>query len=166
MLINPSLGLRAAYCLVLLGFIIPVALSTALWPQLAQGQWRFAGVSFMLTLIMAAVAACRIYLVVRSPTALCSPRLSGGAAFVRKLGILLIFIGLVATILEWVAGPLMRTYFSSRSESGVEFFVVAFILGMVKMTGTSGLILFELSRLLGFERIAYEHSQRRQHTDR
>ena len=55
-------------------------------------------------------------------------------------------------ILGWLAGPLMQLFMKSRTESGAEFFFVGVIAALVGRVGVFGLILFELSRLRGFER--------------
>ncbi len=66
------------------------------------------------------------------------------------------YVGVVGTLLSWFGGPLMRAFMTSRTESGAEYFVAGLYLSFVAGIGTLGLLLFESSRLLAFERLVYE----------
>jgi hypothetical protein len=107
-------------------------------------------------LFLLALGGFRVYLVARFPTTLSSPPVSGIAALARILGLIAIYIGVVATLLGWVAQPLMRRFMHSHTESGAEYFVVGLYLSILGGVGFAGLLLFEFSRLLAFERLAYE----------
>ena len=99
-----------------------------------------------------------MYLVARFPTTLSSPPVSGVVSFTRVLGIVAIYVGVFATLLSWIGRPLMRALMTSRTESGAEFFVAGLYLSLIAGIGLLGLFLFEFSRLLAFERLAYERS--------
>ena len=58
-------------------------------------------------LIMLALAAYRVYLVARFPTTLGSPPVSGLAGLMRGLGLIGIYVGVVATLLSF--GSLARS---------------------------------------------------------
>ncbi len=156
MLKNASVVLRIAYCLVVLGAILPFGIAASGWVSLAKGPNLLGAVPFLGPLLLLALGFFRVYLVARYPTTLSSPPVSGLAALVRVLGQLAIYIGVVATVLSWVARPLMRALMTSRTESGAEYFVVGLYLSLVAGIGLLGLLMFEFSRLLAFERLAYE----------
>lgn len=161
MLKNPSFALRVAYCLVVLGAILPFGVAASGWVALAKGPALLSTVPFIGPVLLLAIGAFRVYLVARFPTTLCSPPVSGVTALLRAFGITAIYVGLVATVLSWVARPLIRALMTSRTESGAEFFVVGLYLSLVAGVGLLGILMFEFSRLLAFERLARERSVRR-----
>lgn len=161
MLKNPSVSLRLAYCLVVLGAILPFGIAASGWVSLAKAPSLLGSVPIVAPLLMLALGGVRVYLVARYPTTLSSPPVSGGAAFVRVAGLVAIYVGVAATVLSWLAGPLMRTFMTTRTESGAEFFVVGLYLSFITGIGLLGLLMFEFSRLLAFERLAFEHHRRK-----
>lgn len=162
MLKNPSVALRLAYCLVVLGAILPFGIAASGWVALAKGPGLLSTVPFVGPLLLLALGGFRVYLVARFPTTLSSPPVSGVAALVRVVGVTAIYVGLVATVLSWVARPLIRTFMTSRTESGAEFFVVGLYLSLVAGIGLLGLLMFEFGRLLAFERLAHERYARKE----
>ncbi len=78
---------------------------------------------------------------------------TGFNVFLRKMGTFLIYVGVLTALLRWTAGPLMRALMIHRSESGAEFFVVGLYLSLLSGVGLFGLVSFEFSRLLSFERV-------------
>jgi hypothetical protein len=159
---NASVVLRIAYCLVVLGAILPFGIAASGWVTPAKGPNLLGAVPFIGPMLLLTLGFFRVYLVACYPTTLSSPPVSGLAALVRVLGQLAIYIGVVATVLSWVARPLMRALMTSRTESGAEFFAVGLHLSLVAGIGLLGLLMFEFSRLLAFERLAYErHASQR-----
>jgi len=152
----PSVVLRVAYCLVVLGAILPIGIASSGWVALAKGPSVLSAVPVFGLLIVLALGGFRIYLVARFPTTLSSPPVSGFTALARVLGTIAIYVGVVGTVLSWIARPLMRALVTSRSDSGAEFFAVGLLLSLVGSIGLLGLFMFEFSRLLAFERLAYE----------
>jgi hypothetical protein len=141
---------------------LPFGLAASGWVALAKGPNLFSAVPFIGPLLLVALGVFRVYLVARYPSTLSSPGVSGIAAVLRALGQAAIYIGVVATVLSWGARPLMRALMTSRTESGAEFFVVGLYLSLVAGIGMLGLLMFEFSRLLAFERLAYERHQRKE----
>lgn len=156
MLKMPSIPLRVAYCLVVLGAVLPFGLAASGWVAAARGPSLLGTVPFIGPLLLAALGAYRVYLVARYSSTLSSPPVSGVAVAMRRIGIVVIYVGVVATLLSWVGRPLMRAVMTSRTESGVEFFVAGMYLSLIAGAGLLGLLLFEFSRLLAFERLAHE----------
>lgn len=143
---------RIIYCLVVLGAILPFGLAKSSWVTLAMGGTSLAGsLPIIGPLVLLVIGVYRVAVVVRTPAALSTPPVAGFIAFLRAAGLLLLYLGALTTVLGWLAGPLMRMLVHTRSESGAEFFLVGYIIAIVGQVGVLGLLLFELSRLRGFE---------------
>jgi hypothetical protein len=149
----PSTTLKISYCFVLLAAVLPMGLAKTAWVSMALGGSGFAVVPLLGPLVFLCVALYRIYLVVRVPDVLASPQATGLVAAMRSVGTFCIYVGVVASAAALVAGPLMRSMMTSRTESGAEFMVVGVYLSLVGGVGLLGLFLFEVSRLLAFERL-------------
>ena len=65
-------------------------------------------------------------------------------------------IGVPVTVLQWLSGPIAATLFKGTSGNGVGFFVVGLWLAILSGLAPAGLMLFEGSRLLCFERAQKE----------
>ena len=149
-----STSLKWVYSLVVLSAVLPVGLAASKWVALARGGGVMSGVLFIGPLLFLALGVYRIYSVARVPGTLSSTRLEGFPLFLRRVGIFALYVGSVVAILGWLAGPLMKLLMTQHTESGAEFFVVGVYLSMLGGIGILGLVLFELSRLIGFERQA------------
>lgn len=153
MRLPPSIFLRTAYCLVLLAAVLPVGIAETSWLGLVVGGVGLGLVPSFAPMIFMAVAAFRIFQIVRSSRALEAPRATGLVRILRWLGLLLLYGGALSAVVTWVVQPLMHWWVPTRTDSGVEFFM-EFYLYMVGGVGLAGLGLFEFSRLLSFERQA------------
>jgi hypothetical protein len=146
--------LRWAYSLALLFAIYPFL--RAGWDWIRTGFGGIGGaLSLLIILPMPVLGLYRIYLVARVPGTLASYPAAGFARALRALGMFGIYIGALASIASVAAGPLMRALMTHHTESGAEYFVVGMYLSMLGGVGTLGLICFELSRLVAFEREAW-----------
>lgn len=145
--------LRWAYCLTLLFTVFPFGLVGSGWVAIARG-----GIDGTMTifgnLLILVLALYRIYLVGRVKNTLSSCPSVGFARLLQHVGVFAIYIGAIVAIASLLGGPLMRAFMTSRSESGVEFFIVGVYLSMFSGVGILGLLCFELSRLVSFERHA------------
>lgn len=149
-----SLATRIAYCVALLGVILPVGLAKTGWVALATGGGLVQTIPYIGPIAIFFIGLYRIFVVIRSPRTLDFPAASGFAAGLRGTGVVLLYIGAICAVLSWVSGPLMHTFLRSRTESGAEFFVVGLYLAILGQVGVFGLLLFELGRLRSFERQA------------
>jgi hypothetical protein len=145
-------SLKIAYCLVVLSAVVPFGLAKSGWVTLATGG--FGSVTFLGPLAFLALGLYRVFLVVRVPSALDSQATSGLETLIRALGKFMLYVGSLVAVLGWVSRPLMRAFIERRTDSGAEYFVVGMYLAMAGGIGVLGLILFEFSRLLAFERSA------------
>lgn len=147
-----SLPLNIAYCLVIFGAVVPIGLTNLSWVRLATGSPAVTLLPFVGLLVYLLLGGYRIFLVCRGPSTLGAPPASGVLAVFRAIGIVLLFIGAVISVLNVAAGPLMYAFMPQRTGSGVEYFAVGLYLAFLPPVGVIGLILFEFSRLLAFER--------------
>ena len=148
---DASLLTRVSYCVVLLGAILPIGLAKSGWVALATGSSLSGSIPYVGPILFLIIGIYRVVVVARSPRTLDAPQSSGFISFLRAAGMFLLYVGAVATILGWIAGPLMHILMQSRTESGAEFFFVGFIAAFVGRVGVLGLLMFELSRLRSYE---------------
>lgn len=149
-----SKSLKVVYVLTILAAILPVGLASSSWVKLATGGSIAGSLPFIGALVLLILGVYRIALVVKTPETLDARPVSGIALVLRKIGIFALYIGAIVAVLNLAARPLITAFVTHRSESGVEFFVVGLYLSLLSGFGFSGLLMFEFSRLLGFERYA------------
>lgn len=148
---NASLPTRAAYCITLLGAILPIGLAKSGWVALATGPGFVSSVPLLGPVLLLVVGLYRVYGVIRTPRTLDAAPVTGFIAFLRAAGLLLLYLGAIAAILGWAAGPLMHALMRSHAAGGVGFFMIGLIVAVLNQIGVIGLILYEFSRLRGFE---------------
>ena len=153
-----SLPLKISYGLVLLSMVLPFGLAKSGWVGLATGGSAIGIVPLVGPLVFLVLGIYRIYLVARIPGILDSPSVAGFVSVMRAIGAFFLYVGAVISVLSWVSRPLMRAFMTTRTESGAEYFVVGVYLAMAASIGVLGLLLFEFSRLLAFERSAQQTS--------
>ena len=149
---STSFSTRVAYCVTLLGAILPIGLAKSGWVSLAAGHGFAGGIPYLGPIALLIVGLYRIYVVARVPSTLNSEPVAGFIAFLRTAGIILLYVGAIAAVLGWIAGPLMHSLMRSRAEGGAAFFALGVIFALLGRVGVIGLILYELSRLRGFEK--------------
>ena len=148
------------YCVAVLGTIVPIGLASSGWVRASTGASLVGLVPFAGPMLFLALGLYRVFLVARVPGTLDSPSVVGVAAVLRAIGVFCIYAGAVVAILNWISRPLMRLLIARPSETGVEFYVVGIYLALAGGVGVLGLLLFEFSRLLGFERARHAEEVR------
>lgn len=144
-------SLKWLYCLILLVTIFPSGLLGATgWVGLATGGGIFGGGIVGLAILLA-IFIYRIVLVVRSPHTLDAYVTSTPVKLLRNLGIFLMVIGLIGSFAVFFIRPLALGMFGKPGDGGVAFFVVGIMLYVISSAGLTGLLMFESSRLFGFE---------------
>lgn len=151
---STSSSLKWAYVLVVLSSVIPVGLARSGWVGMATGGGAFGGVPFVGPILFLVIGLYRVVSIIRETSTLDSHEISGLALVLRKVGIVGIYIGAVVAVLQLVTGPLMKILMTHKTESGAEYFVVGVYLALAGGFGVMGLVVFEFSRLLGFETTA------------
>jgi hypothetical protein len=152
-----SASLKVAYCVVLLGAVLPFGLAKSGWVALATGGMGVVPVVGPLAFL--ALGLYRVFLVARGQGALDSQPAQGVASVLSAIGKVLLYLGALVVALGWISGPLMHAFIHGRTDAGAAYFVVGLYLSLAGGIGTLGLLLFEFSRLLGFERGAARAAQ-------
>jgi hypothetical protein len=162
-MISARTSLKWAYCIVLaFSAAMPFVFRLSSWGVMVQSGAVF--VALAVPFIFGALTLYRIYLVARVPSALESYPNTGFAVVLRSLGIGALYVGAiiaVAATLSFAGPKLMQALMKSHTESGAEYFVAGLYsvaLSALSVIGTVGLVMFEFSRLLGFERNARAES--------
>jgi hypothetical protein len=148
--VTPSL--KWAYVIVVLTAVSPFGLSHSGWVAMATGGGVLGGVPVLGPLVLLVVGVYRAYLVVKVPGTLESYPVAGFALGLRRIGVVALYVGAVMGLLDVLAGPLMMVLVRGRSQAGVGLFAAGLYLSILGRVGILALVLFELSRLVGFER--------------
>lgn len=149
--------LRLLYLLSIVGLFLPATGSG--WVALATGgSWAaLFGVS---SLLLFALALYRAFSVLRRASMLDAPVMPGLIRWMRTLAVGLMLIGVLSLVLNLSSGHITRWLFPRPSGNGIEFFVVGIWIALAGGWGPVGVLLFECSRLLGFERARNEEKDR------
>jgi hypothetical protein len=146
-----SKSLKWLYCLTLVAAIFPSGIfGAAGWVGLASGGGMFSG-GLMAVAILLAIFIYRIVLVTRNPHTLDAYIASTRIRLLRYFGIFLMSIGLIGSFTIFFIKPLALGIFGKPGDSGVAFFVVGLFVYLISSSGLLGLLMFEASRLFGFE---------------
>jgi hypothetical protein len=149
---SPSSVFRVAYCLTLIALLLPFGLAGSSWVRMATGSNFYQALPILGPLLPLVFALYRIYLVIRHADTLDAPSITGVLRWVQVVCSWLIFLGGFLAIASVAAGPVMRLLITNRTESGAEFFVVGLLIAYVGSLNMFGLLGYELTRLVGFER--------------
>ena len=149
---SASLPLKWAYALVILSSVVPIGLASSGWVSLAVGGGASLGIPFLGPIAMLGLGIYRVFLVAKVPNTLDSPEIVGFGKTIHKVGIFLLFVGAVIGILNLISRPLLHALPSQYTSGAPVFFIVGIYLSLATGLGLLGLILFEFSRLLGFEK--------------
>lgn len=146
-----SKSLKWLYCLTLIVAIFPTGLfGAAGWVGLASGGGLFSG-GIIAVIILLTIFTYRIVLVARNPHTLDAYIASTRIKLLRYFGIFLMSIGLIGSFTIFFIKPLALGIFGKPGDSGVAFFVVGIFVYLISSSGLLGLLMFEASRLFGFE---------------
>jgi hypothetical protein len=144
---------RVLYVATLLALAVPAPLSS--WVRLAVGSAPLTSHAVPLFLV-AALLLWRAALVALDRSRLAAPEARGALRWLRRAGLTLMAIGVPVMVLQWLSGPIAATLFKGNSGDGAAFFVVGLWLAIFSRLAPAGLMLFEGSRLLSFERAQKE----------
>ena len=161
MLVHASKSLKWLYCLTLAATIFPaVFMGASNWIALITGGGllSFGLVSLVLWVV---VFGYRIALVVRYPATLDAYLDTTPLVLLRRLGMFLMAVAILGAIAQLLSSQIMRFLVANRGNGGIALFAIRVYAYFISSGGLFGLVLFEISRLLGFERnlrnAAYQH---------
>ncbi len=141
--------LKVVYCLTLLGAIVAAMVASSGWIGLAFGGGAFRS-GLLIPVAILLVAVYRVISIFRKPAALDVNATGLFARGIRKLSIVLMWCGLLATIGLFFVKPITLAVFRSAGDGGVGYFVVGVYLVMLSALGVLGIIMFEVTRFLGW----------------
>ena len=143
--------LRTLYCLALVLTLFPTGLFGASgFVGLAVGGGLLGiGMLFLLPILVAIIY--RVFLVIRYKDRLDAIHVNGLTKFIRWLGILLMVLGVLGAIAILFSRVIALGIFGQPGEAGIAYFVVGVYAYFVAGLGLPGVMVFEASRLLGFE---------------
>jgi hypothetical protein len=142
---STSLVTRILYAMVLLVSVIPIGSG---WVALAAGATSWAGPATILVWIL---AVYRAVLVLARPATLDAPCPGGWLAWCRRLGLGLVATGLALSASRFFVRPLGHLLAPHGSDNGIEYFIVGLVIAVLATLAPMGLLVFEFSRLRGFE---------------
>ncbi|MDD2701209.1 MAG: hypothetical protein PHH36_08210 [Sideroxydans sp.] len=146
-----SRSLKWLYCLTLIAVIFPSGVfGAAGWIGLATGGGLFRG-GIIMMLILLGLFIYRIVLVVRHSHTLNAFIPGARIKVMRRFGIFLMAVGLLGSFAIFLVKPIALGIFGKPGDSGVAFFVTGMYLYLLSSVGFPGLLMFEASRLFGFE---------------
>jgi len=148
--------LRVLYCLAIIVAMAPVLLmASAGLPFLSSRALVTGGGAVLLLtglrpLVVLVVAALRLYAVVRHRGTL-DAYVTGSLGALRRLGIWAMVIGTIIPVGVVATGVILSSIYKDEQHSGLLAFIGGVYGFQLSGIGVAGLVLFELSRLLGFE---------------
>lgn len=146
-----SKSLKWLYCLTLISVIFPVGIfGAAGWVGLATGGGLLRG-GISAVAIISAILIYRIVLVARHPHTLDAYIASTRIKLMRYLAIFLMSLGVLGSLAIFFIQSLELGMFGKPGDSGVAYFVVGMFVYILSSAGLLGLLMFEASRLFGFE---------------
>jgi len=147
MQMQTSNAVRTIYCLAVFGVVFPFPVSS--WVSMTLGGGGTVPVIGPLLLLF--LGAYRIFSVVKNKTLLNSPAILGLPRVIRVLGISAMLLGAMSAL----AWPFMKlialAIFGKPGDGGIAFYAVGVYLALGKGFASLGVVLFEASRLMGFE---------------
>jgi hypothetical protein len=143
--------LKWLYCLALISSIFPPLLTGPFgWIAVFSGGGVMRSVG-IIVITLSAIYLYRVVLVVRHENTLDAFITGKLVRSFRVLGIILMALGLIGTLTLFILKPILLDIFSKPGDSNVAYFVTGIYFYLISNVGFPGVMLFEASRLLGFE---------------
>lgn len=142
--------IRLAYILIILSAILPIGWgSWDLAMATVRNEGIYLGLTFFGPIVLFVIGTYRVFLVAKIPGTLDASETEGLRDTVRALGMVLLVVGAAFYALDLISWALMLALPGKFDVLGFYFYFPRFI-----ALGLLGLIMFEFSRLLGFEQNA------------
>lgn len=146
-----SFLLKLLYCLIVLGAALMVGVSSSGWVLVSARASPAVLILALGPLLFLAIGLHRVYRVARVRGTLDAPPMAGLAAALRSIGVAFIYLGAVAGLLSFASKPLMQMMAKGQAHAGIAFALISIWLTVAAGLGLLGVLVFEYSRLLGFE---------------
>ncbi|MEZ5564194.1 MAG: hypothetical protein R3F24_01175 [Gammaproteobacteria bacterium] len=145
-----SIALRWLYCLAVLSTILPRGGSG--WVRMTIDSSPYSMVPVIAPLTFLALGLWRVYHVARFSATLEAPVYKGAINLLRKAGIVVMIVGALYLFVRIGYRPVVQAMTKTPTASGIEFYLVGLYLVRIDGFAPLGVILFEASRLMRFER--------------
>jgi hypothetical protein len=151
---DASVSLRILYCLAVVSAVFPYGMSG--WVALTLGATPRPILFMAFPLLFLVAGLWRVYRVARYPGTLGSYTFDGALKVARIVGIVGMVIAVLYLLVRLGSGPWLRSLDRSGdiSTRGIASYVAGVYFAMFSGFATLGIIIFEFSRLLGFEKFA------------
>ena len=146
MQIQTSLTLRIIYCLAVLGAVFPFHISD--WARLTIGPSNT--VPYVGSILLIILGAYRIFCVLKDKNTLNSHKPAVFPLALRMLGILAMALGALVTV-AWIFRPFIMLLIFGNTREELSPYVIGVCFAMARGLAPLGVVLFEASRLMGFE---------------
>lgn len=161
MYVRASKWPKVLYCACLVATMFPSGLSAASgWIGLAIGGGWVAAAGGSGLLIVLAVVICRVVTVVKLRPSLDAFVTARPQRVLRVIGIAGMAVGIVGELANFLAQPIALGLFGRPGDANVAYFVVGLYATLVSSVALPALLLFELSRMIGFEANLHERLKR------
>lgn len=142
---------KLSYCLTVLSIALPIGLAGSGWVRMSVGG-ALGLIPFVGPLLMLMAGVGRVVQIWRRPWILDSPVVAGGARQFQAIGVGLIYAGAVAGIANWLSIPVAKMFIKDAGPNGILLYAGGVYLALLGGLGPLGLFVFEVTRLLGFEK--------------
>lgn len=142
---------KVSYCLTVLAIALPIGLAGSGWVRMTVGG-ALGLIPFVGPLLMLVLGVGRVVQIWRRPYLLDSPVVTGVVRQVQAIGVVLIYAGALAGIANWLSIPVAKMFIKDPGPNGILFYVGGVYLALLGALGPLGLLVFEVTRLLGFEK--------------
>ncbi len=142
---------KVSYCLTVLTIALPIGLAGSGWVRMSVGG-ALGLIPFVGPLLMLVLGVGRVVQIWRRPYLLDSPVVAGGVRQVQTIGVALIYAGALAGIANWLSLPIAKMFIKDPGPNGILFYAGGVYLALLGGLGPLGLLVFEVTRLLGFEK--------------
>jgi hypothetical protein len=161
MYVRASKWLKAAYCICLAAPVLPSGLfSISSWIGPATGGGGMLAAGGAGLLVAFALLLYRIVTVVRLTPSLDAYVTSRAQRALRVIGIAGMAVGIVGAVAHLLLQPFVLGLAGRPGDAKVAFFVVGLHASLASIVGLPALLLFELSRTVGFESKLHERLER------
>lgn len=142
---------KVVYCIALLSIVLPIGLAGSGWVRMSVGG-GLGMIPFVGPLLMLIAGIGRVVQIWRRSYILDSPAVTGVARKFQMLGVMLIYAGALAGIANWLSIPIAKIFIKDAGPNGILLYAGGVYLALLGSLGPLGLLIFEATRLVGFEK--------------
>lgn len=148
---------KLTYCITILSVMLPFGLAGSSWVRMTVGG----GLTLIpiigpLLMLFAGLARCAQVWI--RPNVLDGPVVAGHLRVIQMAGISLIYAGALIGIANWLSIPIAKMFIKDAGPNGILYYAIGVYLALLNSLGILGLIIFEATRLAGFEKMFLQNT--------